>query len=57
MPVTYIPTHVEIEAIMESDLAPDCFGHWRQVTKLYADRSNTVIFTAYGKAVCLQSGC
>ena len=56
MPEIYIPTRSEIEAIMESDLAPNCFRHWRQVTKVYADRSNTVISMAYGKAVCHRCG-
>ena len=56
MPEIYIPTCAEIEAPKEGDLAPDCFGNWRRVTKVYANRSNTVIFTADGKAVCHQCG-
>jgi hypothetical protein len=32
----YIPTRTEIEALKEGDLAPDCFGKWRLVTKVYA---------------------
>ncbi|MGA3118400.1 MAG: hypothetical protein ABSF90_28735 [Syntrophobacteraceae bacterium] len=56
MPEIYIPTCAEIEAPKEGELAPDCFGHWRRITKMYANRSNTVIFTADGKAVCHQCG-
>jgi hypothetical protein len=35
-PQIYIPTRVEIESLKEGDLAPDCFGHWRRVTRIYA---------------------
>ena len=35
-PQIYIPTRSEIEALKEGDLAPDCFGKWRRVTKVYA---------------------
>jgi hypothetical protein len=35
-PQIYIPTRSEIEALNEGDLAPDCFGHWRRVTRIYA---------------------
>jgi len=55
MPEIYIPTGSEIEALKENDLAPDYFGNWRQITKIYANRSNNVIFRADGKAVC--HGC
>jgi len=37
MPEIYIPTRSEIEALTEGDLAPDCFGNWRRVTKVYAN--------------------
>jgi len=57
MPEIYIPTRSAIEALKEGDLAPDCFGNWRRVTRIYANRSNTVIFTADGKAVCHGCGC
>ncbi len=56
MPEIYIQTRSEIEALKEADLAPDCFGNWRQIIRIYANRSNTVISTAYGKAVCHQWG-
>jgi hypothetical protein len=46
MPEIYIPTRAEIEALKESDLAPDCFGKWRRVTKVYA-KSNDVNGKAY----------
>ena len=36
MPEIYIPTRSEIEALKEGDLAPDCFGNWRRVTRIYA---------------------
>jgi hypothetical protein len=32
----YIPKRSEIEALKEGDLAPDCFGCWRRITKIYA---------------------
>jgi hypothetical protein len=56
MPEIYIPTRSEIEVLMEGDLAPDCFGNWRRVSRIYGNRNNTVIFSAAGKAVCLQFG-
>ena len=37
----YIPTRAEIEALQEGDLAPDCFGHWKRVTRIFA-RGNDV---------------
>jgi hypothetical protein len=46
MPEIYIPTRSEIEALKEGDLAPDCFGHWRRVTRIYA-RGNDVNGKAY----------
>jgi hypothetical protein len=42
----FIPTRSEIEALKEGDLAPDCFGNWRQVTKIYA-RGDDVNGKAY----------
>ena len=36
MPEIYIPTRSEIEALKEGDRAPDCFGNWRRVVKIYA---------------------
>jgi len=35
MPEIYIPTRSQIEALKEGDLAPDCFGNWRRVTRIY----------------------
>jgi hypothetical protein len=35
-PQIYIPTRSEIEALKEGDLAPDCFGQWRRVTKIFS---------------------
>jgi len=35
-PQIYIPTRAEIQSMEVGDLAPDCFGHWRRVTKVYA---------------------
>lgn len=46
MPEIYIPTRSEIEALKEGELAPDCFGNWRQVTRIYA-RGNDVNCKAY----------
>jgi hypothetical protein len=46
MPEIYIPTRSEIEALKEGDLAPDCFGNWRRVTKVYA-RGDDVNGKAY----------
>jgi hypothetical protein len=42
----YIPTRSEIETIKESDQAPDCFGHWRRVNRIYA-RGNDLNGKAY----------
>jgi hypothetical protein len=36
MPEIFIPARAEIEALKEGDLAPDCFGNWRRITKIYA---------------------
>lgn len=36
VPQIYIPTRVDIEAIKEGRLAPDCFGAWKPVTKIFA---------------------
>ena len=46
MPEIYIPTRSAIEVLKEGDLAPDCFGHWRRVTRIYA-RGNDVNGKAY----------
>src|SRR5208283_461813 len=35
MPKIYIPTRDEIQSLEVGDLAPDCFGQWRRVTKIY----------------------
>ena len=35
-PQIYIPTRAEIQSMEVGELAPDCFGHWRRVTKVYA---------------------
>ena len=42
----FIPTRSEIEALKEGDLAPDCFGNWRRVTKVYS-RGDDVNGKAY----------
>ena len=36
MPEIYIPTRAEIQSLEVGDLAPDCFGSWRRVTRIYA---------------------
>jgi hypothetical protein len=46
MPEIFIPTRSEIQALREDDQAPDCFGHWRRVTKIYA-RGDDVNGKAY----------
>lgn len=46
MPEIYIPTRTEIEALKEGDLAPDCFGHLRRITRIYA-RGNDIKGKAY----------
>ena len=46
MPEIYIPTRAEIEALKEGDLAPDCFGNWKLVTKIYG-RGNDLNGKAY----------
>jgi len=56
MPEIFIPTRSEIEALKDRDFATDCFGHWRRVTKVNANRCNTVIFTADGEAACHKCG-
>jgi hypothetical protein len=45
-PQIYIPTRDEIEALKEGDLAPDCFGNWRRVTRISA-RGDDVNGKAY----------
>ena len=35
-PEIFIPTRAEIEALKEGCFAPDCFGKWRKVTRVYA---------------------
>lgn len=42
----YIPTRAEIDALKEGDLAPDCFGHWKRVTRIFA-KGNDVNGKAY----------
>jgi hypothetical protein len=46
MPQIFVPTRAEIEALKEGDPAPDCFGNWRPVTKIYA-RGDDVKGKAY----------
>jgi len=36
IPQIYIPTRTDIEGLKEGGLAPDCFGNWRPVTKIFA---------------------
>ncbi len=35
-PQIYIPTRADVEAVTEGELAPDCFGNWMPVTKIFA---------------------
>ena len=42
----YIPTRTEIEALKEGDLAPDCFGQLRKITRIHA-KGNDVNGRAY----------
>jgi hypothetical protein len=45
-PQIYIPSRSEIEALKEGGLAPDCFGNWKQITKIYG-RGHDVNGKAY----------
>jgi len=53
-PQIYIPTRSEIEALKEGDLAPDCFGQWRRVTKIFGrvhdvnERAYVCYYTEFG---------
>lgn len=49
MPEIYIPTRSEIEAIKEGDLALDCFGDRRRITRIYArgDDANGNAYVCY----------
>jgi hypothetical protein len=61
MPEIYIPTRAEIEALKEGDLAPDCFGHWRRVTKVYAKghdvkgKAYVCYYTEFGQGASLSN--
>jgi len=46
MPKIYIPPRAEIETLKVGGLAPDCFGNWRRVTKIYS-RGDDVKGKAY----------
>ena len=54
MPEIYIPTRAEIEALRENDLAPDCFGNWKRVTRVFArgvdvnGRAYVCFYTEFG---------
>jgi len=53
-PEIYIPTRSEIEDIRENDLAPDCFGNWKRVTRIFArgvdvnGRAYVCFYTEFG---------
>lgn len=49
MPEIYIPTRSDIEALKEGDLALDCFGGWRRITRIYArgDDANGKAYVCY----------
>ena len=50
----YIPTRAEIEALEVGDLAPDCFGHWKLVTRIFGrgddinGKAYVCYYTEYG---------
>jgi hypothetical protein len=50
----YIPTRDEVLALKEGDLAPNCFGEWRAVTRVYAKgfdvegRAYVCFYTEFG---------
>jgi hypothetical protein len=48
-PQIYIPTRAEIQSLEVGDLAPDCFGQWRRVTKIYGrgDDRNGKAYVCY----------
>ena len=54
MPEIYIPTRAEIEDLRENDLAPDCFGNWKRVTRVFArgmdvnGRAYVCFYTEFG---------
>ena len=45
-PQIYIPTRAEIQSLEVGDLAPDCFGQWRLVTRIFG-RGHDVKGKAY----------
>ena len=61
MPEIYIPTRAEIEAFKEGDLAPDCFGNWRRVTRIHArgddinGRAYICYYTEFGPGVSISN--
>ena len=48
-PLIYIPTRDEIQSLELSDLAPDCFGQWMRVTKIFGkgDDRNGKVYVCY----------
>jgi hypothetical protein len=46
MPEIFIPTRDQIESLKIGDPAPDCFGNWKRVIRIYA-RGNDVNGKAY----------
>ena len=53
-PQIYIPTRVDIETLKEGELAPDCFGKWMPVTRIFAKgtdqdgKSYVCFYTEFG---------
>jgi hypothetical protein len=57
----YIPTRSEIETLKVGDLAPDCFGNWRPVTKINArgddvkGRAYVCYYTEFGPGASISN--
>jgi len=55
IPQIYIPTRVDIETLKEGELAPDCFGNWKPVTRIFAKgtdqagKSYVCYYTQFGE--------
>jgi hypothetical protein len=60
-PQIYIPTRSEIEPLKEGDLAPDCFGQWRRITRIYArgydvnGRAYVCYYTEFGPEASISN--
>lgn len=61
MPDIYIPTRSEIETLKEGNLAPDCFGNWRRITRIYArdddmkGRAYICYYTKFGPGATISN--